>query len=136
MKRIFLVLLPVVLIVTLQPGRAAPSDGDSRNMGRISVQELKSRLGSTDFQLMDVRDSISWAFSGTKIPGAVRENPSDVNSWAAKYSKDRVTILYCKHDTTSASEALQLLEKGFTQVFILKGGWSAWTEAGFPTEKK
>jgi len=31
---------------------------------------------------------------------------------------------------------LQLLEKGYTKVYALKGGWNAWTIAKFPTEQK
>jgi len=27
-------------------------------------------------------------------------------------------------------------ELGFERVFALKGGWDAWVQAGYPTEKK
>jgi rhodanese-related sulfurtransferase len=29
-----------------------------------------------------------------------------------------------------------LIEKGFTKVYALKGGWNAWEKAGYPTEPK
>jgi rhodanese-related sulfurtransferase len=32
--------------------------------------------------------------------------------------------------------ALQMMEKGYTKVYALKGGWDEWLKAGFPTEKK
>jgi rhodanese-related sulfurtransferase len=32
--------------------------------------------------------------------------------------------------------ALRLIEKGFTRVFVLKGGWDAWVQAGYPTVPK
>jgi rhodanese-related sulfurtransferase len=32
--------------------------------------------------------------------------------------------------------ARQLIEQGFTKVYALKGGWSAWEKAGYPTEPK
>jgi rhodanese-related sulfurtransferase len=32
--------------------------------------------------------------------------------------------------------AKKFLEAGYTKVFVLKGGWDGWVNAGFPTEKK
>jgi rhodanese-related sulfurtransferase len=32
--------------------------------------------------------------------------------------------------------AQQLLDLGFTQVVVLKGGWNAWLKGGYPTEPK
>jgi rhodanese-related sulfurtransferase len=32
--------------------------------------------------------------------------------------------------------ARQLIAKGFTKVYALKGGWNAWEKAGYPTEPK
>jgi rhodanese-related sulfurtransferase len=32
--------------------------------------------------------------------------------------------------------ALRFIEKGYTKVFALKGGWDEWVKAEFPTEKK
>ena len=32
--------------------------------------------------------------------------------------------------------ARQLIDKGFTKVYALKGGWRGWAKAQFPTEKK
>jgi len=28
------------------------------------------------------------------------------------------------------------MEKGYTKVFALKGGWAAWKKAGYPVETK
>jgi rhodanese-related sulfurtransferase len=32
--------------------------------------------------------------------------------------------------------AQQLEKLGFPNVFVLKGGWTAWEEGGYPTEPK
>jgi len=32
--------------------------------------------------------------------------------------------------------ALTLLNEGFQNVHVLKGGWRRWVDAGYPTEKK
>jgi 3-mercaptopyruvate sulfurtransferase SseA len=32
--------------------------------------------------------------------------------------------------------ALRLNEMGYGKILVLKGGWNAWVEAGYPTESK
>jgi len=32
--------------------------------------------------------------------------------------------------------ALLLMEKGFTNVSVLKGGWNEWVRSGYPTEPR
>jgi rhodanese-related sulfurtransferase len=32
--------------------------------------------------------------------------------------------------------AQQLIDRGFKQVWALKGGWQAWEKTGYPTEPK
>jgi rhodanese-related sulfurtransferase len=32
--------------------------------------------------------------------------------------------------------AQKLLDKGYKEVYALKGGWKEWDAAGYPTEKK
>jgi len=62
---------------------------------RITKEELKSRLGDRDVVILDVRRSGDWKASSSKIQGAVREDPADVDSWAAKYPKEKTLVLYC-----------------------------------------
>jgi rhodanese-related sulfurtransferase len=39
-------------------------------------------------------------------------------------------------EATSARVARKLIEKGYTRVFALKGGWNGWEDAGYPTAPK
>jgi 3-mercaptopyruvate sulfurtransferase SseA len=32
--------------------------------------------------------------------------------------------------------AWYFLQKGYSKVFIIEGGWNAWQHAGYPVEKK
>jgi rhodanese-related sulfurtransferase len=61
----------------------------------IDKDELKQILGSEDLILLDVRAGGDWNSSQFKIQGALREDPNDVESWAANYSKDKNIVLYC-----------------------------------------
>lgn len=62
---------------------------------RITREELGSKLGDRDIVILDVRRSGDWKASPSKIQGAVREDPADVDSWAAKHPKEKTLVLYC-----------------------------------------
>jgi len=49
--------------------------------------------------------------------------------------RNRKLILYCGGGNRSALAARALCEMGFTNVRSLAGGWKAWTEGGFPSER-
>jgi hypothetical protein len=61
---------------------------------RISPDELKSMLGNSDVVVVDVRTADTWKTSKTKIRGAVKEDPEDVESWADNYPKYLTLVLY------------------------------------------
>jgi rhodanese-related sulfurtransferase len=62
---------------------------------KVTKEELKELLNDPTITILDVRDTKDWEPSDVKIPGAIRENPYDVESWAHKYRKDQKLILYC-----------------------------------------
>ncbi len=61
----------------------------------ISIAELRSMLGNPDLTLIDVRYEKDWDNSNIKIKGAVREDYMRVETWADKYPKDKLIVLYC-----------------------------------------
>jgi len=67
----------------------------SADAPRMTKDELKALLGNPDLILLDVRAGRDWADSDSKIQGAIREEPGQVNSWSKKYSKDKIIVLYC-----------------------------------------
>ena len=67
----------------------------SADAPRITTDELKALLGNPDLILLDVRAGSDWTDSDSKIQGAIREEPNQVESWARKYSKDKIIVLYC-----------------------------------------
>lgn len=69
--------------------------GDSDEIARITVYQVKKLLGRPDTVLIDVRTHRNWWRSSKKIPTAVREDPARVDQWRAKYSKDQTLIFYC-----------------------------------------
>ena len=67
----------------------------SGDVPRMSKEELKSRFGDKAMVVIDVRTRYDWEKSGSKIRGAVREDPQNAASWAKKYRKDKTIVLYC-----------------------------------------
>ncbi len=49
--------------------------------------------------------------------------------------KDAVLVLYCGGGYRSALAGDNLQKMGYTNVISMDGGWRAWVEAGYPTEK-
>jgi predicted sulfurtransferase len=62
---------------------------------RMSKEELKGMLDNPDVIVVDVRQHGDYNDSGTKIQGAVRENPRSVRQWMDKYPKDKTLVFYC-----------------------------------------
>jgi len=67
----------------------------ANDVPRILKGELKTKLGSPDVVLLDVRAKNDWERSDEKITGAVRMDPQTVDAWAYTLPKDKEIVLYC-----------------------------------------
>lgn len=100
-------------------------------MKEISVLELKEKMDNKeDFQLIDVREDFEYEMSnlgGTLIPLA------GILIEADKIAKDKPVIVQCRSGKRSAVAIMQLEQKGFDNLYNLKGGILAWAEEIDPT---
>lgn len=100
-------------------------------MKEISVQELKQKLDSgEDFQLVDVREDFEYEMSnlgGTLIPlgGILIETE--------KIATDKPVVVMCRSGKRSAVAIMQLESQGFTNLYNLQGGITAWAQEIDPT---
>jgi hypothetical protein len=74
---------------------AMPAYGGGDEVPRISTEQLKEILGSSDLVVLDGRIRKDWKKSDIKIVGAIKIDPHDVSSWAGDYSKDQKIVVYC-----------------------------------------
>ena len=104
----------------------------------MSKEVLKGRLGDPELIVIDVRMAKAWEDCDSNITGARREDPAKLSTWAKHYGKDKTIVFYCSCDNegTSKHVAEQLRAGGFEDVYALTGGWKAWIEGDYPTEKK
>jgi rhodanese-related sulfurtransferase len=111
----------------------------------IQPEELRRLLdepGRGGWELLDVREADE--FAAGHLPGArhyprgfleVRadlEHPKR-DPWLA--DRSRPLVLYCGGGHRSALAARALAEMGFTRVRSLAGGWTGWTQRGYPTTR-
>lgn len=95
-------------------------------MKEISVQDLKQKLDSgEDFQLVDVREDFEYEMSnlgGTLIPlgGILIETE--------KIATDKPVVVMCRSGKRSAVAIMQLESQGFTNLYNLQGGITAWAQ--------
>ncbi|MBF0404557.1 MAG: hypothetical protein HQL00_11375 [Nitrospirae bacterium] len=83
-------LVVIILCIAMIQGTLNASD-----VPRITIDELKAKLGSPELVVIDVRSMGSYDGSKMKIKGSVRENPLQIGQWSQKYPKDKEIVLYC-----------------------------------------
>ena len=62
---------------------------------RVDKETVKGWLADPQVVILDVRAGNDWQDSKTKIKGAVRQDPKEVQTWAASLPKDKKIVLYC-----------------------------------------
>ncbi len=119
---------------SLAPAAApAAAAGDSR-YSNITPAELAEMLKNKDFFLVNVH---------TPYAGEIRATdafiPYDQTAkLLAQYPADRRAkiVVYCRSGRMSAIAAAELVKAGYTNVWNLEGGMSAWEGAGFELLQK
>ena len=72
------------------------ADAPVQDVPRIEPVELARRLaGPNPPVVLDVRSRSSYAKDPPGIPGGVRVPPDEVESWAAKRTRDQSIVTYC-----------------------------------------
>ena len=83
------------MLISLSAVGAMALPTTTKEVPRISKEDLKAMLGKPDVIILDVRLQEQWEVADQKIPGAVHENPAqDATAWLDKYPKDKTIILY------------------------------------------
>jgi len=126
----------VTVLGLLLPNFALAADD---GVPRITKEELRAKMvKGENVIVLDVRVKGSYEGSKVKIKGSLRISPDEIEAKYKDLPQDREIITYCTctNEHTSARVARILMDKGFKNVKALLGGFSAWVEAGYPTEPK
>ncbi|MDD5351186.1 MAG: molybdopterin-synthase adenylyltransferase MoeB [Chthoniobacteraceae bacterium] len=108
----------------LGAGNAAPSAGNGE-IPSFSVAELKRKLDAGEpFDLVDVREPFEWEICS--IPGARRIPLGEIPARLAELDRAREIALLCKSGVRSVKALRILREAGFSRLWNVEGGISAW----------
>jgi rhodanese-related sulfurtransferase len=117
------------------PGFLKTVEDAKSRVREISVQEVrKKQERGENFHFVDVREDSEWAAGRAR--GAVHLGRGVLERDVEKIipDPDAEIVLYCGGGFRSALAADSLQKMGYRKVSSMAGGWSAWTEAGAPTE--
>jgi rhodanese-related sulfurtransferase len=108
----------------------------------ITAEELKAKITRNEpVAIIDVRSTGGLMDSDNKIKGAVYVKLRRLRSRLAfpplkDVPRNRMVVTYCAcpNDESSVRAAQVLMEVGFKQVRVLKGGWLVWKKANGQVE--
>lgn len=107
-----------------------------RSMSTSALQPQEAiRLMNQGAQLLDLRSAE--AFGAGHIAGARNFTAEQLDRAAEtlKKYKEKPVILYCDSGATAAAGVRKLHAQGFTQVFNLRGGVTAWRAESLPLQR-
>ena len=107
-----------------------------KRVPELSIEEVKAKLERGEsFRLIDVREGEE--FARGHLPGAESVCKGILERDIEEKVPDAETavVLYCGGGFRSALAGDNLKRMGYKKVWSMWGGWRAWSEAGFPSEK-
>ena len=90
----------------------------------VSVDQLKVMLKERDVVLLDTRDEVS--YQAGHMEGAMRLDDRSVGAFVRETEKDSAVVVVCYHGHSSRDAASYLAGQGFSDVYSLDGGYTAW----------
>jgi rhodanese-related sulfurtransferase len=103
-----------------------------REIGAMEATQLINRRNALMLDLREPKE-----YEGGRVPNAVHLPQSQLASRGHELKKltGRPVIAYCDRGQRSRMAAGALTKLGFAEVYTLRGGLRAWSEAGLPVEK-
>ena len=98
----------------------------------IDVTAFEKAVTKENVQLIDVRTQKEWQEGHLKNAKRFEINNPNWDEQIATLDKTKPVYVYCAKGVRSARSAKQLKRAGFVEVYDLKGGITAWKEAGKP----
>lgn len=90
----------------------------------ISIAQAKELLDKGLCTVFDIRDNQS--YEQGRIPGALRISDQIIRRMRKTEQKHSPVIVYCYHGNSSKDVAQLLCDFGFSDVYSLDGGYTAW----------
>ena len=136
MKKIIIVLSSILFVSIYSCSGNSNSNATTQEVVQqeevivdVTVSQFKDLI-ATEGTILDVRTPEEWAEGVIANSEKMNYNGDDFANEVEKLDKTKPVFIYCRSGGRSASAAGILKEKGFTKVYNLDGGITAWTEEG------
>ncbi len=106
---------------------------------RISADDLRRRqVAGEEILILDVRSRAELERDPFIIPGAKHVPVDELAQFEGDIPRDRDIVVYCScpNEVSSATVASRLHREGLVRVKPLHGGFDAWRERDYPTERR
>lgn len=108
--------------------------GTKISYGDITVEQAKILIESKpSLTILDVRTQEE--YDSGHIEGAILIPISELEDRLDELSKNKEMLVYCRTGNRSSTAVNVLRANGYTKIFHMKNGITAWTQAGYPTVK-
>ncbi len=106
----------------------------------VAPKDASDEAASGKAVLLDVREPVEWEHhiaGSVQVPRGLLEFAADPASprHTAELDPARRVIVYCRSGARAALAAVTLKTMGYENVANLEGGFSAWQEAGLPSDE-
>nr|WP_027720926.1 rhodanese-like domain-containing protein [Maridesulfovibrio zosterae] len=95
MNNRFSILLLFTVIIFVASIVFLPRYCSAQDIPRISIEQVKRKLGTDNFVIIDSRTGSDWSGSEFKIKGAIRGKIGQENEWSKGIHKDAEIVVYC-----------------------------------------
>ncbi len=92
-------------------------------------------VNQEDAEVVDVREPAEWAKGHIISAKLISLGDLEKRLDELKEHKQKPVIVTCQSGTRSPAACKKLIQEGFARVYMLKGGMTAWTDAGLPVTK-
>ena len=116
------------------PPRPREPEPEPIHVPEVSAAEVAAAMqGDEPPILLDVRQR--WDSAHNRPAGSISLPLNELPARLDELDPSRRIVLSCYHGYSSLDGAAFLIERGFTDVASLRGGFAAWAAEGLPTEK-
>ena len=101
----------------------------------LGTHDATRMMNSDNAVVLDVREAKEAAAG--RVPNAVQIPLSELKARVGELAKSvkRPVIVYCERGQRSRNAVGVLGKSGFERVYLLRGGFNAWRDAGLPVQK-
>ncbi len=99
----------------------------------VSVAELQTMLENKDFTMVNVHTPWEGNIPQTDLRLAYDQIEQSLDQLPAE--KDAKTVVYCLTSGMAKKAVASLLSQGYTNIWMLDGGTTAWEESGLSINK-